>query len=104
MAKHRAKEEKLQRIRLGSRYFGFDLAQYYWECLKIAAASEELTETDILRRIIRSWSETLPPATQEQARAETARVEAWKAQELRARQDAKPRHMSGPRRTSLLSL
>src|SRR5713101_6264055 len=89
MAKHRTKEEKLQRIRLGSRYVGLDLAQFYWECLKLAAASEELTETDILRRVIRSWSETLPPAIQEKARAETTRVEAWKAQELRARMDAK---------------
>ncbi len=62
MAKHRTKEEKLQRIRLGSRYVGLDLNQFYWECLKLAAASEDLTETDILRRIIRSWSETLPPA------------------------------------------
>ena len=45
MAKHRTKEEKLQRIRL---------AKFYWECLKLMAASEELTETDILRRIITS--------------------------------------------------
>ena len=89
MAKHRVKEEKLLRIRLGSRYVGLDLGQFYWECLKLAAASEELTETDILRRIIRSWSEALPPTIQEQARAESTRVEAWKAQELRARQDAK---------------
>lgn len=89
MAKHRVKEEKLLRIRLGSRYVGLDLGQFYWECLKLAAASEELTETDILRRVIRTWSETLPPAIQEKARAETTRVEAWKAQELRARQDAK---------------
>ena len=89
MAKHRVKEEKLQRIRLGSRYVGLDLGQFYWECLKLAAISEELTETDILRRVIRTWSETLPPAIQEKARAETTRVEAWKAQELRARQDAK---------------
>ena len=79
MAKHRTKEEKLQRIRLGSRYFGFNLSQFYWECLKLAAASKGLTETDILRRIIRSWSETLPPAIREKARAETTRVEAWKA-------------------------
>ena len=89
MAKHRVKEEKLLRIRLGSRYVGLDLGQFYWECLKLKAASEELTETDILRRVIRSWSETLPPTIQEQARAETARVEAWKAQELGARQNAK---------------
>ena len=89
MAKHRVKEEKLLRIRLGSRYVGLDLGQFYWECLKLAAASEELTETDILRRVIRTWSETLPLAIQEKARAETTRVEAWKAQELRARQDAK---------------
>jgi len=27
MAKHRVKEEKLKRIRLGSRYVGFDLGQ-----------------------------------------------------------------------------
>jgi hypothetical protein len=79
MAKHRVKEEKLNRIRLGSRYFGFNLSQFYWECLKLAAASEELTETEILRRIITSWSETLPTAIQEKARAETARVETWKA-------------------------
>jgi hypothetical protein len=89
MAKHRTKEEKLQRIRLGSRYVGLDLGQFYWECLKLVAASEELTETDILRRIIRSWSETLPPAIQEKAQAETTQVEAWKAQELSAREDAK---------------
>src|SRR2546428_13862265 len=89
MAKHRVKEEKLLRIRLGSRYVGLDLGQFYWECLKLAAAAEELTETDILRRVRRSWSEALPPPIQEQARAETTRVEAWKAQELRARQDAK---------------
>jgi hypothetical protein len=89
MAKHRTKEEELKRIRLGSRYVGLDLGQFYWECPKLAAASEELTETDILRRVIRSWSETLPPAIQEKARAETTRVEAWKAKELRARKDAK---------------
>ena len=47
MAKYRAKEEKLQRIRIRSRYFGFNLAQFYWHCLKLMAASEELTETDI---------------------------------------------------------
>jgi hypothetical protein len=79
MARYRAKEEKLKRMRLGSRYFGFNIAQFYWECLKVASASEELTETEILRRIIRSWSETLPPTIQEKARAETTRVEAWKA-------------------------
>src|SRR5580704_3085438 len=90
MGRHRAREEKLQRIRLGSRYFGFNLAQFYWQCLKLASASEGLTETDILRRIIRSWSETLPPAIREKARAETTRVEAWKAQVLRARQDGRP--------------
>src|SRR5690242_15296621 len=89
MAKHRVKEEKLLRIRVGSRYVGLDLGQFYWECLKQAATSEELTETDILRRIIRYWSETLPPAIQDKARAETAQVEAWKAQELRARKDAR---------------
>jgi hypothetical protein len=89
MAKHRTKEEKLQRIRLGSRYVGLDLGQFYWECLKLVAASEELTETDILRRVIRSWSETLPPAIQEKARNETTQLEAWKTQELRAREDAK---------------
>jgi len=91
MAKHRTKEEKLKRIRLGSRYVGLDLAQFYWECLKLAAASEELTETDILRRVIRSWSDTLPPAIQEKARAETAQVEAWKAQALGSRKDARRR-------------
>jgi hypothetical protein len=79
MAKYRAKDEKLKRMRLGSRYFGFNLAQFYWECLKLVAASEELTETDILRRIITSWTETLPTVIQEKARAETTRVEAWKA-------------------------
>ena len=89
MAKHRTKEEKLRRIRLGSRYFGFNLAQFYWECLKVASASEGLTETDILRRILRSWSETLPSAIREKARAETTRSEAWKAQELRTRERAK---------------
>jgi hypothetical protein len=89
MAKHRTKEEKLQRIRFGSRYFGFNLAQFYWECLKLVAASEELTETDILRRIIRSWSETLRPAVREKARAETTRLEAWKAHVLRAQRDAR---------------
>ena len=78
MAKHRTKEEKLQRI-LGSRYFGFNLAQCYWECLKLMAASEELTETQILRSIIRSWSETLPTAIQQKALAETTRVETWRA-------------------------
>jgi len=78
MAKHRVKEEKLLRIRLGSRYVGLDLGQFYWECLKLTAASEELTETDILRRIIRSWSETLPPAIQDNARAESARVKPGK--------------------------
>jgi hypothetical protein len=88
MAKHRIKEEKLLRIRLGSRYVGLDLGQVYWECLKLVAASEELTETDIVRRIIRSWSETLPPAIQEKAQARTAEVETWKADELRAREDA----------------
>src|SRR5215472_13243120 len=89
MAKHREKEEKLRRIRPGSRYVGLNLGQFYWECLKLAAASEELSETDILRRVIRSWSKTLPSAIKEKAKAETAQVEAWKAQELRARRDAK---------------
>jgi hypothetical protein len=86
MGHYRAKEEKLQRLQLGSRYVGLDVGQFYWECLKLVAASEELTETDILRRIIRSWSETLPPAIREKARAETTRLEAWKAQELRTRE------------------
>jgi hypothetical protein len=86
---YRAKDEKLQRIQLGARYVGLDVGQFYWECLKLAAASEELTETDILRRIIRSWSETLPPAIREKARAETTRLEAWKSQELRTRERAK---------------
>jgi hypothetical protein len=89
MAKHRTKEEKLKRIRLGSRYVGLDLGQFYWECLKLAATSEELTETDILRRIIRSWSETLPVAMQEEARAQTGSVEVWKADQLRARKESK---------------
>ena len=88
MAKYRAKDEKLNRRRLGSRYFGFNLAQFYWECLKLAAASEGLTETNILRRIIGSWSETLPPAVREKARAETTRLEAWKAQVVRAQRNA----------------
>jgi hypothetical protein len=86
----RVKEEELGRIQLGVRYVGLDVRQFYWECLKLVAASEELSETDILRRIIRSWSETLPPAIREKARAETTRLEAWKAQVLRARQDATP--------------
>jgi hypothetical protein len=86
MGHYRAQDEKLQGIRLGSRYVGLDVGQFYWECLKLVAASEELTETDILRRIIRSWSETLPPAIREKARAETTRLEAWKAQELRTRE------------------
>jgi hypothetical protein len=93
MAKHRIKDEKLNRIRLGSRYFGFNLSQFYWECLKLAAASEELTETEILRRIITSWSETLPPTIQEKARAETTRVEAWKALAQAALKTA--RHIGG---------
>jgi hypothetical protein len=88
MAIHREKEEKLKRIRLGSRYVGFDLGQFYWECLKLKAASEELTETDILRRVIRLWSETLPLTIQEKARAETSCVETWKTLELRAREEA----------------
>ena len=91
MAIHRVKEEKLHRIRIGSRYFGFNLGQFYWECLKLVAASEELAETDILRRILRSWSGKLPAETLEKARAETALVEAWKVQERRARKDAKLR-------------
>jgi hypothetical protein len=85
----RVNEEELGRIQLGLRYVGLDVRQFYWQCLKLAAASEELRETDILRRIIRSWSETLPPVVREKARAETTRVEAWKAQELHARQDAR---------------
>jgi hypothetical protein len=89
MGRHRTKEERLHRIRLGSRYFGFNLSQFYWECLQLASSSEGLTETDILRRIIRSWSDTLPPAIQEKARAETTQVEMWKAQEKRAQRDAK---------------
>lgn len=89
MARHRIKEEKLKRIRLGSRYVGLDLGQFYWECLKVVAASEELTETDILRRVIRSWSETLPATVQEKARVETNRLEAWKGQQVRARKAAK---------------
>jgi hypothetical protein len=91
MSKHRAKEEKLKRMRLGSRYVGLDLGQFYWECVKLTAASEELSETDILRRIIRSWSYTLPPTIQESARAKATGVEAWKAQQLRAQEDARLR-------------
>jgi hypothetical protein len=90
MGHYRVKEEELGRVQLGLRYVGLDIGQFYWQCLKLVAASEELTETDILRRIIRSWSETLPPAIREKARAETTRVEAWKAQVLRARQDGRP--------------
>src|SRR4029077_19613626 len=104
MGHYRAKDEKLQGIRLGSRYVGLDVGQFYWQCLKLVAASEELTETDILRRIIRSWSETLPPAIREKARAETTRLEAWKAQELRAREDDKLQAKQGKlnaRRASL---
>jgi hypothetical protein len=101
MGKHHTKEEKLKRIRLGSRYFGLDLAQFCWECLKLVAASEELTETDILRRIMRSWSETLPPAIQENAHARTPVVEAWKAQQLRAREDAKFQAKLNRRRAKL---
>src|SRR5579859_351678 len=89
MGQRRAKEEELGKIQLGIRYVGLDLGQFYWQCLKLVAASEELTETDILRRIIRSWSETLPPAVREKARAETTRLEAWKVQELRAREVAR---------------
>jgi hypothetical protein len=89
MGHYRVKEEELRRIQLGLRYVGLDIGQFYWQCLKLVAASEELTETDILRRIIRSWSETLPPAIREKARAETTRLEAWKPQELRAREDSR---------------
>lgn len=89
MAKYRLKEEKLHRVRLGSRYFGFNLAQYFWECLKLVAGSEGLRETDIVRRIIGSWIETLPPSIREKARTEENRAEAWKAQELLARRHAK---------------
>jgi hypothetical protein len=89
MSRRRAKEEKLKGMRLGSRHVCLNLGQFYWQCVKQAAASEEVTETDILRRIIGSWSETLPSAIQEKARAESTRVEAWKAQERRARRDAR---------------
>jgi hypothetical protein len=89
MSRRRAKEEKLERMRLGSRYVSLNLGQFYWQCVKQVAASKVVTERDILRRIIRSWSEALPPAIQEQAQAETIHVEALKAQELRARQDAR---------------
>src|ERR1700752_3337389 len=80
MGHYRIREEELRRIQLGSRYVGLGIGQFCWQCLKLVAASEELTETDILRRIIRSWSETLPPAVREKARAEATRLEAWKAQ------------------------
>jgi hypothetical protein len=100
MGHHRVKEERRQRIQLGCRYVGLDVGQFYWECLKLAAAPEELTETDILRRVIRSRSETLPPTIQEMARAETNRLEAWKAQELRAREDAKFQAKQGKSNTS----
>jgi hypothetical protein len=86
MGHYRLKEEELGRIQLGLRYVGLDIGQFCWQCLKLVAASEELTETDILRRIIRSWSETLPPAIREKARAETTRLEAWKAQVLSGQQ------------------
>ena len=89
MGHQRVKEEELGRIQLGFRYVGLDVGQFYWQCLKLVAASEELTETDILRRIIRSWSETLPPTIREKARTETTRLEAWKAQVLRTRERAK---------------
>ena len=79
MGWHRVKEEELGRIQLGLRYVGLDVGQFYWQCLKLVAASEELTETDVLRRIITSWSERLPTAIQKKARAEATRVEAWKA-------------------------
>ena len=95
MGHHRVKEEELGRIQLGLRYVGLEVGQFYWQCLKLAAASEELTETDILRRIIRSWSATLPPAVREKARAEATRLEAWKAQVLRARQDASRAKLRG---------
>lgn len=86
VTKYRKQDKNLQRLHLGWRYVGIELCQFHWECLKLAAASEELTETDILRRIIRSWSETLPAPIQEQARAQTASLEVWKSQELRVRQ------------------
>lgn len=89
MGKFRLKEEKLHRVRLGSRYFGFNLAQFSWECLKLVAASERLRETDIIRRMISSWVKTLPAAIREKARAEAERVEAWKVQELSARRNGK---------------
>jgi hypothetical protein len=89
MGHYRVKEEELGRIQLGFRYVGLDIGQFYWQCLKLVAASEELTETDILRRIIRSWSETLPPAIREKARAETTRLESWKAQVLSGQQGAR---------------
>jgi hypothetical protein len=101
MGRHRTKEERLHRIRLGSRYFGFNLAQFYWECLKVASASEGLTETDILRRVLRSWSEALPAAIREKARAETTRLEAWKAEERRARKEAKLQAKLNTRRARL---
>ena len=89
MGTHRVKEEKLKRMRLGSRYVGLDIGQFYWECVKLVAASEDLTETDILRRITRSWSETLPPAIQEKAKAKATQLEAWKAQERHARENGR---------------
>lgn len=89
MGNRRVKDKKLRTIQPGYRYVGLDLTQFHWECMKLEAASEELTETDILRRIIRSWSEALPPATQKKARAATARVEAWKARKIRAPQSGK---------------
>src|ERR1700740_36924 len=89
MGHHRVKEEELGRIQLGLRYVGLEVGQFYWQCLKLVAASEELTETDILRRIIRSWSETLSLAVRDKARAETTRLETWKAHELRAREAAR---------------
>jgi hypothetical protein len=85
MGHHRVKEEELGRIQLRLRYVGLDVSQFHWQCLKLVAASEELTETDILRRIVRLWSETLSPAVREKAQRETARLEAWKAQVLCAR-------------------
>lgn len=89
MGWHRTKEEKLKRIRPGSRYFGFNLGQFYWECLKLEAAAEEKTETDVLRHMIEAWIKTLPPAVQEKARFDASEVESWKAQQREARKDAK---------------
>ena len=48
MGHYRIREEELRRIQLGSRYVGLGIGQFCWQCLKLVAASEELTETNEL--------------------------------------------------------